>query len=322
MNDTNNGRPFIQNSKLNIIKNLIVIAGPTASGKTSLSVALAKKFGTCVFSADSRQFYKELSIGTAKPTIEEQEGIPHFFIDSHSIANPLSAGQYEKEALSKLKEQFQHHDNIILVGGSGMFIDSLCFGLNEIPTSPTTKVNLEQRLESEGIESLLKDLQDKDPIYYNQIDKGNHRRVIRALEAIHASGKSMTELQSTSIQSRDFNCHLFILNHDREKLYDRINTRVDAMMNDGLLQEVENLSESRGLTALNTVGYKELFSYLDDQVDLNTAVEKIKQNTRRYAKRQLTWFNKYESGLPISYEPESSLLLRIIKELKRKGIEV
>ncbi|MEJ6616835.1 MAG: tRNA (adenosine(37)-N6)-dimethylallyltransferase MiaA [Crocinitomicaceae bacterium] len=283
------------------IKYLIVIEGPTASGKTGLSIELAKRFNTCVFSADSRQFYKEISIGTAKPSSEEQAGIPHFFIDSHTLSDEVTAAQYEIEALELLDKEFQTKDAIILTGGSGMFIDALCIGLDPIPSSPELRKKVNDEFLSLGLEPLLEELKSKDPVYFELVDKHNPMRIIRAIEVIRLTNKTFTEFRVASPKQRPFEVHRFVINHPREKLYNRINLRVDEMMESGLLDEVKSVVQFRSLASLNTVGYKELFYYIDGNCTIETAVDKIKQNTRNYAKRQLTWFKKHPNTIWIDY---------------------
>ncbi len=298
--------------KTNIIKELIVIAGPTAGGKTAVSIALAKHLNTCVFSADSRQFYKELSIGTAKPTLAEQNGVQHYFIDSHSIKDEVSAAQYEKEALPLLFEKFKEHDQIILTGGSGLFIDALCYGLDNIPTDPKIKKKYQLIFEEKGIEVLQKKLQEKDSEFYHQVDLTNSRRLIRALEAIEITGEKYSLLRTKNTTPRPFSIKTFIIDHQREVLYQRINYRVDEMMKQGLLKEVKSVYSLRHLTSLNTVGYKEIFEYLDNKISLEKAIDLIKRNTRRYAKRQLTWFRRNKDAIWIPFQSVNQVVNDII----------
>lgn len=274
------------------IKQLIVIGGPTASGKTGLAVELARHFSTVVLSADSRQFYKELSIGTAKPTTEEMKGVTHFFIDSHSIHNELTAASYAAEAEQLLTEQFKDHNTIILVGGSGMFIDALCKGLDDIPASKELRDQINIEYEQNGLEPLLEELRRIDPVYYSQVDKKNPVRIIRAIEAIRLSEIPFSELRKGEKKELPYSLKKFVIDHTREQLYERIDRRVDLMMEVGLLEEVRPLLQFRELTALKTVGYSELFDHLEGKTSLEEAIERIKQNSRRYAKRQLTWFRK------------------------------
>ena len=275
------------------MRKLIVIQGPTASGKTKLAILLAKILNTVVVSADSRQFYKEIQIGTAKPTLEEQEGVKHYFIDSHSIHSPVTSAQYEKEAIQLLNELFISTPFIVLVGGSGMFIDALCDGINEVPKNDLIKEQLNSELLTNGLPFLLSELKIKDEFYFQKVDKGNPLRVIRALEVIRSTGSTYSSfLDKNSIVKRDFETIKFVIDLPREQLYERINLRVDNMICNGLLDEVKSVLEFKSLQSLNTVGYKELFSYLNSEIDFKEAVELIKKNTRNYAKRQLTWFRK------------------------------
>ena len=274
---------------------LIVIAGPTASGKTSLAVALAKKLDTVILSADSRQFYKELSIGTAKPTKEEMQGIDHYFVDSHSVKEPLSAGAFEKEALLVLEELFKKHSKVILVGGSGMYLKALTHGTDQLPSDEEVRKKWNSIYDEKGIIFLQNHLKELDPERFNSIDIENPVRLIRNIEIIETSGKTVTAQLGKNISKRFFSSQYFVINHPREKLYERINLRVDEMIANGLLDEVKELEPYKSLQTLNTVGYKELYAYLDGTHDFQTAVELIKRNTRRYAKRQLTWFRKIEN---------------------------
>lgn len=298
------------------IKQLIVISGPTASGKTSLSVDLAKHFNTCVLSADSRQFYKELSIGTAKPTPEEMDGVPHYFIDSHNLSDEVTAAQFEREGLQLLNNLFQEHQVIILTGGSGMFVDALCNGLDNIPTSRQLRDELQQEVDNGNLSALLEELKDKDPIYFEQVDRKNPVRVIRAVEVIRLTGKPYSELRKAAPQKRPFEVQRFVIDHEREALYKRINLRVDLMMEAGLLEEVKSVIEYRHLSSMNTVGYKELFNFLDGNCSLEEAIEMIKQNTRRYAKRQLTWLRRNPDAQWIPFSSTEKMMEQIIEHLK------
>ncbi len=264
-------------------------------------MALAKAYDTCILSADSRQFYKELSIGTAKPDAEEQQGVRHYFIDSHPVSEEVTSAQYEQEALAILEQEFEQHQVIIMAGGSGMFIDAVCLGLNEIPTSEALKNELIVLHASEGLTPLLNELQAGDPEFYQTVDRQNPSRVIRAVEVLRLTGKPYSALRNEQVPERNFLVHRFVINHPREVLYDRINRRVDEMMQKGLLDEVRSVQEYRHLRSLNTVGYSELFTYLDGECSLDEAVEKIKQNTRRYAKRQLTWFRRHEDAVWLTH---------------------
>ena len=298
-------------------KRLIVIAGPTASGKTSLAIRLAKHFNTCVLSADSRQFYREVAIGTAKPSLEEQDGVIHHFIDSHSLENPLSASMFAEEALIILTKIFQTTDTVILVGGSGLFIDALCVGLDKIPFNQEIRNQLNAELLQNGLDTLLLELHQKDPTYFTQVDRANTTRVIRALEVIRNTGNTFTfYVENNTKEQRDFESFYFIINHQREKLYARIEQRVDRMLVSGLLEEVKSVYHLANLQTLNTVGYSELFRFLRGEISYETAILLIKQNTRRYAKRQLTWFRRYENAFWLTHTELDLQVEEVLKSLE------
>ena len=278
-------------------KKLWVITGPTAVGKTQLTIDLAKKWKTVVFSCDSRQFYKELSVGTAKPTESEKQEIQHFFIDSHTLNQALTAGQFEKQALELLEKCFQVHNNIILTGGSGLYLNALIYGLDAFPpVDENTKKEVNHLFEEKGLEGLQNKLKELDFETYNKIDLHNPRRIIRALEVSLSSGIPYSGFLHKSNSNRDFDVEIIVLNRDREELYTRINQRVELMIADGLLEEAKNLMPFKESPVLQTVGYQELFPYFEGEYDLNRAIKLIKQNSRRYAKRQLTWFRKLENA--------------------------
>ncbi|MCH2224064.1 MAG: tRNA (adenosine(37)-N6)-dimethylallyltransferase MiaA [Crocinitomicaceae bacterium] len=294
------------------------MSGPTASGKTSLSVALAKHFNTAIISADSRQFYKELSIGTAKPSKEEMEGVKHYMINSHFLKDEVSAADFEKQGLEILEHSFQDKDHMILVGGSGMFIDALCEGLDDIPASKNLRDELIEFHRLNGLSPLLNELKESDPIYFEQVDKDNPVRIIRALEAIRLSGSPYSTLRKASKKTRSFNVIRFVLNHEREVLYDRINRRVDLMMEQGLLEEVKSALPYRNLTSMNTVGYKEFFPYFDNKISLEESIAAVKQNSRRYAKRQITWFKRNKEAHWINYREQKEMVLEIVKKIAKQ----
>lgn len=274
-------------------KNLIVVVGPTAVGKTALGIEIAKAYSTEIISCDSRQFFKEMKIGTAKPSSEELEEVKHHFIDSHSIQDTYSVGDFERDALSKLDDLFQCHNNIVMVGGSGLYMKILCDGIDKFPeTTPEIREQLKDDLEHKGIEHLQEELNTLDPGYYNEVDINNTQRVIRALEVCRSSGKPFSSFRTSSKVKRDFNIIKIGINQEREILYQRINLRVDLMMKAGLLEDAKKLYPLKSNNALQTVGYQELFNYFDGKTPLEEAIELIKRNTRRYAKRQLTWFKK------------------------------
>ncbi|MES2064284.1 MAG: tRNA (adenosine(37)-N6)-dimethylallyltransferase MiaA [Bacteroidota bacterium] len=274
-------------------KTLIVIAGPTASGKTAAAIQLAQHYNTVIVSADSRQFFREMSIGTAKPTEEELAAAPHYFINSHSITESFSVGDFERQCMQLLDEMFKKNDVVILVGGSGLYIKAITEGFDELPTAdPNIRDHLNTELAANGIAPLQERLKQIDPTYYAEVDINNPQRVIRALEVHEATGNPISSYRKSTINKRPFNIIRFGLDMPREKLYDRINQRVDIMVKDGLVEEVAALTPYRNYNALNTVGYSELFNYFDGKTDVDTAIAAIKQNTRRFAKRQLTWFRK------------------------------
>ena len=292
------------------MKKIIAITGPTASGKTALAIKLAQALNTEIISADSRQFYREMSIGTAVPEPEELAAAKHHFIQHISIHQAYNVGDYEQDFLRLSKELFQKHDIIILVGGSGLYIDAACKGLDNLPPrNESIRTELEKKLAEKGIDVLQAELQKLDPEHYEKIDKKNPHRLIRAIEILRQSGgKKMSELLQNKPQ-RDFECIYLGLNTERAKLYKRINKRVDIMMQKGLLDEARKLYPYRDLQALQTVGYRELFSYFDGDIVLDLAVSEIKKNTRRFAKRQLTWFrkNKEIRWFDIDYDLEEIL---------------
>lgn len=276
-------------------KRLIVICGPTAAGKTALSTQLAQHFRTEIISTDSRQFYRELKIGSAPPSAEELEQVPHHFIADRELTDDFSAGEFEEQALQKLDKLFQKHDVVIAVGGSGLYIRALCEGLDEFPEiAPEVRENLQADLESHGLEALCERLKELDPDYYNQVDKQNPQRVIRALEVCIGTGEKYSSFRIGEKKERPFSITKIGVEMPREQLYERINLRVDMMMDAGLLSEAEGLIRLKDKNALQTVGYKELFDYFEGETTLDEAVELIKRNTRRFAKRQMTWFRRDE----------------------------
>lgn len=275
------------------MKNLISVVGPTGIGKTKLAIDLAKHFNTEIVSCDSRQFFKEMKIGTAAPSEEELAEAPHHFIGNLSVEEYYSIGQYEEDALKKLNELFQNHNTVILVGGSMMYEKAVIEGLNDLPEANIeNQEKLQNIMEQEGVEKLQEILKELDPEYFEVVDIHNHRRLLRAIDVIWQTNKKYSEQIAVSQDSRDFNVIRIGIEAQREELYDRINRRVDIMMEKGLLDEVKGLEKFKGLTALNTVGYAELFKYFDGEWDLDFAVSEIKKNSRRYAKRQLTWYRK------------------------------
>lgn len=277
-------------------KKLFVVIGPTAVGKTDYAISLALKFGSPVISCDSRQIYKELKIGTAPPTPEQLLAVKHYFIFSHSIHDYYTAGKYEVEALVLLEELFKTHDSLVMTGGSGLYVDAVCRGIDNFPaTDIALRELLMQRLANEGLESLRMELKLLDRESYEAIDIANPQRVVRALEVSLQTGEKFSSFKSYQSKSRDFEIEKIFIERPREELYERINRRVELMMENGLLDEVRALYEFRERPALKTVGYRELFGYLDGKYSLDDAVELIKRNSRRYAKRQMTWWRRNEA---------------------------
>lgn len=285
-------------------KYLITLVGPTAVGKTALSLELAKRYNCPILSADSRQFFKEMSIGTAKPSLDELAQAEHHFVDFLSIEEEYSAGKFERDCLHKLGDVFQKSDVAILSGGSGLYVNAVLLGFDELPQAPEIRKELMARLESEGLHSLYAQLSALDPDKASKVDPNNMQRVIRALEVCLATGKPYSSFLSKEKNERSFTPIVVGLTMDRQLLYDRINARVDAMVEQGLVEEVKSLLDKKDLNALNTVGYKELFDYFEGSKSLEDSVEEIKQSTRRFAKRQMTWFKRME-GITW-FEPQNS----------------
>jgi len=273
-------------------KTLITIVGPTAIGKTAFSVKLAKEHNTEIISADSRQFFKEMSIGTAKPTKEEMDGVPHHFVDFLPVDEFYTAGKFENDVIAKLGELFKTHDTVVMTGGSGLYVNAVWSGIDEMPGDAEIRAELNAELKEHGLRFLQQKLKKLDYDHYRAMDKRNPQRVIRAIEVCLVTGKKYSDLRFKTAKERDFNIVKIGLTADRELMYDRINKRVDIMVENGLVEEAKALLPKRELNSLNTVGYKELFSHFDDETTLEFAIDKIKQNTRNFAKRQLTWFKK------------------------------
>lgn len=275
------------------MKTLITIVGPTGIGKTDMGVFLAKKLTTEIISADSRQFYRELQIGTAAPSKEELSAAKHHFIGNLSIHDYYNASSFEFEVIDLLKDLFKTKDNVLMVGGSGMYVDAVCRGIDDLPTiDAEIRATLEQQFRNEGIESLRFDLKRLDPEYYSEVDLKNHKRILKGLEICMMTGKTYTSFRKSIKKKRDFEIVKIGLTMPRNQLYERIENRVDLMFEQGLLDEAKGLYKHRQLNALNTVGYKELFGYFSGDYDITKAIELIKRNSRRYAKRQLSWFKR------------------------------
>lgn len=274
-------------------KKLIVLLGPTASGKTSLSIEIAQKLNTEILSCDSRQFYKELKIGAAPPSKEELAIVNHHFIHHLSINENYSIGQFEKDAIKKITELFKAHNYLLLVGGSGLYIDAICNGIDNIPNiSNNVREKINNEYEKNGITWLQEKIKIIDPDFYKSADINNPQRLKRCYEVFHQTGKRFSTFHKKEKKKRNFEIIKIGIKTDREQLYKKINTRVDKMIKNGLVNEAELLKKFRKKNALNTVGYKELFKFFDQNIELDIAIEEIKKNTRRLAKRQLTWFRK------------------------------
>ena len=296
-------------------KYLIVIAGPTGIGKTNLSISIAKKYNTDIISCDSRQFYKEMTIGTAVPSKEELNSAKHYFIQNKSITENYSVVDFERDAIELLEKLFKKHQVLIMVGGSGLYVDAVVKGLDSFPIVPNdVRKQLKSEFEVKGIEYLQNELKELDPDYYKQVDIQNTQRVIRALEVCRASGKPFSSFRKNKNPNRNFDTLYIGLTAEREVIYERINQRVDLMIEYGLVEEVEKLKAFRHLNALQTVGYRELFDYFDGKLTLEEAISEIKKNTRRFAKRQGTWFRK---NTTIEWFDNKTPLLEIENYIKK-----
>lgn len=305
----------ISNCQLN--KTLLVILGPTGVGKTNISLRLAEYFGCPIVSSDSRQFYRELKIGTAAPTEEQLNRVKHYFIGSHSIFDEYNAGQYEQDVIRLLDELFQKHKVVLLVGGSMMYIDAVCNGMDNIPTVDVeTRAFWQKKYAECGLEFIQDELKRLDPKHYEQVDIQNPKRILHALEICSMTEKPYSDFRTGERKERSFNILKIGLNRPRPELYERINARVDEMMAEGLLKEAEQFYSYRHLNTLNTVGYKELYEYMDGSWTLDFAVNMIKQDSRRYAKRQLTWFNRDKEIMWFHPEELASNMELVTQNLK------
>ena len=293
---------------------LFVLLGPTAVGKTELALQIAEYLSCPVINCDSRQLYKGMKIGTAMPTWEEQSRITHYFVGTLRLDEYYSAARYEEDAINLIQTLSATHNNLLLSGGSMMYIDAVCKGIDDIPTIPAAiRTTLRKRYEDEGLEPLLEELRQKDPDYYSIVDRKNTQRVIHALEICHTSQRTYTSFRSNTQKERPFRIIKIGLQRKREELFDRINRRVDNMMEEGLLEEARQLYPYRKENALNTVGYKELFKYLDGEWPLQTAVDRIKKNTRVYAKKQMTWFQR-DADIHWFHSDERTEIMRFIRQ--------
>ena len=299
-------------------KFLITIVGPTAIGKTSLAIKLARNFKTEIISADSRQFYRELNIGTAKPSKDELSSVKHHLINNISVNDKYDISQFESDARKIIDKLFKTKDYVILVGGSGLYIDTILYGIDKIPNvKESLRKELNKEFQNNGLKNLLAQLKKIDPNSYKNIDLNNHRRIIRALEVSISSKKPYSSFLTDSVKESNYNEIIIGLNCDRDKLHSLINKRVDKMIQCGLIEEVKKLVKFKNLNALNTIGYKEIFDYLDNKISLEQSREKIKTNSRRYAKRQLTYFN---SNKTINWFDSQYEITNIIKLIESKRI--
>lgn len=285
---------------------LITITGATGSGKTALAIDVARAVGAEIVSADSRQIFKEIPIGTAAPTAEERAAVPHYFVGTHSLTDYYSAADFEADVLELLERKFAERDAMVMVGGSMMYVDAVLNGIDELPTiSPENRLRAMKVYEDGGLQQLRLDLLEMDPEYYREVDLNNHKRLIHALEIMYQSGKKYSSLRTGSVKKRDFRILKFALDLPREALFERINRRVYAMVESGLEKEARGVYHLRHLNSLNTVGYKEMFSYFDGEMERDVAIERIAKNTRVYAKKQLTWLKKDPSVVWVA--PENAL---------------
>ena len=278
------------------MKTLIVVLGPTGVGKTELCLTLAEHLGTPIVNADSRQIFKEIPVGTAAPTPEQQRRVKHYFVGNHHIEDYYSAAMYEEDVMKLLQDDiFLHHDTTLLTGGSMMYIDAICKGIDDIPTvRDDIRTWMKDRLEKEGLEALVEELHQLDPVHWTIVDKRNPRRVVHALEICHQTGNTYTSFRTAEKKKRPFNIIKIGLNRDRAEMYDRINQRVLMMLEEGLEEEARKVYPQKGVTALRTVGYKELFAYFDGELNHEEAIRQIQSHSREYMRKQLTWFKRDE----------------------------
>ena len=312
----------MQRSVINVVllwvmnNKLIYIAGPTCIGKTSLSIEIAKRLETEIISCDSRQFYKELKIGTSPPSREQLKEINHHFIHNKSIHDKYNVGMYEKDAINLINNLFKENEIIILVGGSGLYADSILYGIDDFPEIPSNIRNkIISEYESGGLEVIQNKLKKLDTKYYEEVDLSNSARIIRALEIIEFTGNKFSSLRTNKQKNRIFQSHVIVVECEREKLYTRINNRVDKMIKEGLEKEVLSLKDFKELNTLNTVGYKEFFNYFDNKISYNDTINKIKQNTRNYAKRQITWLKKYKKSIKVYYKQEVDSIINKLNQV-------
>jgi len=296
-------------------KQLICIIGPTGVGKTDISIKLAQNLSTEIVSCDSRQMFREMSIGTAVPDAKQLVQVIHHFIQTISIHDYYSVYEYELDALRCLEKLFSKNENVILTGGSGLYLDALLYGMDDIPDpDPVIRQELEERYHREGLDNIRFELKKLDPEYYDEVDKRNYKRVIRGLEVCLTTGKTFSYFRRRAHRERDFEHHIICLDRERSQLHERINTRVDKMISDGLVQEARKLYHLRNLNALKTVGYRELFEAFDGDISEETAIELIKRNSRRYARRQITWNKRYKDAVWFDAQKEEEILKHVMNQ--------
>lgn len=294
---------------------LLILLGPTGVGKTDLSIELAQYLNSPIISSDSRQIYKDLPIGTAAPTLEQQSKVKHYFVEQLSLTDYYSASQFEEDVLALLENLFPTHSSVVMTGGSMMYIDAVAKGIDDIPTvRPEIREQIYKEFYDFGLEPILEELKEKDPLHYKEVDRSNYKRVIHALEICRQTGLTYSSFRSNQAKERPFNIVKIGLNREREELCERINLRVDEMMKDGLLEEAKKVYPFKHLNSLNTVGYKELFQYLDGEWTLDFAIEKIKRNTRVYARKQMTWF-KRDKDIKWFHPESKEEIFQYIKDL-------
>ena len=294
-------------------KRLIVIVGATGSGKTDLSISVAEHFAAPIISTDSRQFYRGMAIGTAQPSREQMARVEHHLVDCLDVTEEFNCGAYERVALERLAELFMEHDTVVAVGGSGLYIKALCEGMDDLPDAePALRETLLKRVETEGLESLVQQIRELDEVYYNEVDRCNPQRVLRAVEVCLTTGQPYSLLRKGGTKQRDFEIVKVGIDYPREELYDRINRRVDMMIEEGLEAEARAMLPQRHLNALQTVGFSELFDYFDGTISREEAIELIKRNSRRYAKRQMTWFRR-DKDIQWFTKPKASEVIEYIE---------
>ncbi len=298
---------------------LVVLLGPTGVGKTELSLRVAEHLGSPIISSDSRQIYKDIPIGTAAPTAEQRARVKHYMVGTLALSDYYSASNFEEDTIKLLEELHKTIPSVLMTGGSMMYIDAVCKGIDDIPTvTPAVREALHKQFEQEGLENILRELKESDPVHYEEVDRMNHKRVIHAVEICRMTGKPYSSFRTNSTKKRPFKIIKVGLARDREELYERINSRVDSMIENGFVEEARRVYPLRHLNSLNTVGYKELFHYIEGQWPLLVAIEKIKRNTRVYARKQMSWFKRDEDIRWFHPEEESEIMSYIDNAISRQ----